>query len=133
MITEDTTLERIQKENSIETVLLNKNQAKPIRTDYNIHSMYGFKYSTEELLLALEKKGYRIVPFQYTYSDYGGYKNDALLNLAEDRVVVEDVTIKTFCAVKKIGEVATYENMYHLVALEEFGPRNKDDYKPKLL
>ena len=42
MITEDTTLERIQKEDSIETILLNKNQHKPTLTDYNRYSMYRY-------------------------------------------------------------------------------------------
>lgn len=133
MITEDTTLERIQKEDSIETVLLNKNQHKPTLTDYNKYNMYRFEYTTEELLSALEKKGYKIVPFQYTYSDYGGYRNQAILNLAQERVVVEEITIKTFCAVKNIGEIASFDNIFTLVADKEFGPRSIDDYKPKLL
>ena len=133
MITEDTTLERIQKEDSIETILLNKNQHKPTPTDYNRYSMYRYEYTTEELLLANKKKGYKIVPFQYTCSDYGGYRNQAILNLAQERVVVEETTIKTFCAVKTIGEIASFDNMFHSIVEKEFGPRSIDDYKPKLL
>lgn len=133
MLTQDTTLEKIQKEDSIESLLLNKNQTKPTRTDYNVHSMYRYEYTTEEILSALERAGYKIVPFQYTVSDYGGYRNQSLLNLAEERVVVEELTIKTFCAIKNIGEIASFDNLFKSVAEKQFGPRSITDYKPKLV
>ncbi len=125
-------LERIQKEDSIENLLLSKNNTNPIKTENNIHHMYGYKYSTEELLSSLEKAGYKIVPFEYTHSDFGGYRNQSILNLSEERVVAEETTIKTFCAIKKVGEIASFENIFYNVANSVFGPRSIDDYKPKL-
>ena len=47
-------------------------------------------------------------------------------------MVAEETTIKTFCAIKKVGEIASFENMFWQVAKDVFGPRSIDDYKPKL-